>query len=81
MPAYHLRRTLEHADGRSGLAFASDLLEADDVEAAIRAARTLCGTATGMLLTGAVLTDACGRILWSFSLALAREPLCVRPTS
>ncbi len=34
-----------------------------------------------MLLTGAVLTDSLGRILWWFSLALAREPLCIRPTS
>ncbi|SEO29557.1 hypothetical protein SAMN02799625_02931 [Methylobacterium sp. UNC300MFChir4.1] len=81
MPAYHLRRTLEHADGRCGLAFASDRLEADDAEAAIRRARDLCRTAANMLLTGAVLTDSLGRILWSFTLALAREPLCVRPTS
>ena len=35
MPAYHLRRTLEHADGRSGLAFACDSLEAADADAAI----------------------------------------------
>ncbi|MBE7244266.1 MAG: hypothetical protein INR63_04900 [Actinomycetospora chiangmaiensis] len=81
MPAYHLRRTMEHANGRSGLAFASDSLEADDVEAAIRDARDLCRKAAGMLLTGAVLTDSLGQILWSFSLALAREPLCLRPTS
>ena len=39
MPAYHLRRTLEHADGRSGLAFASDSLEAADADAAILKAR------------------------------------------
>ena len=58
MPAYHLRRTLEHADGRCGLAFASDRLEADDAEAAIRRARDLCRTAANMLLTGAVLTDS-----------------------
>lgn len=72
---------MEHANGRSGLAFASDSLEADDVEAAIRDARDLCRKAAGMLLTGAVLTDSLGQILWSFSLALAREPLCLRPTS
>jgi hypothetical protein len=81
MPAYHLRRTLEHADGRSGLAFASDSLEAADADAAILKARERCRKAAGMLLTGAVLMDPVGRILWSFSLALAREPLCVRPTS
>ncbi|MEL6064956.1 hypothetical protein [Methylobacterium sp. DCY52] len=81
MPAYRLRRTLEHADGRCGLAFASDTLEADDAEAAIRAARELCVKAAGMLLTAAVLTDSLGRIQWWFSLALAREPLCIRPTS
>jgi len=81
MPAYRLRRTLEHADGRCGLAFASDSLEAADAEAAILKARDLCRQAAGMILTGAVLTDSSGRILWSSSLALAREPLCVRPTS
>ena len=81
MPAFHLRRTMEHADGRSGLAFASDQLEAEDVEAAIRGAKDLCRRAAGMLLTGAVLMDEFGHILWSFSLALAREPLCARPTS
>jgi hypothetical protein len=81
MPAYHLRRTMEHADGRCGLAFASDRLEAEDAEAAIRGARDLCRKAAGMLLTGAVLMDEVGQILWSFSLALAREPLCIRPTS
>lgn len=81
MPAYRLRRTLEHADGRCGLAFASDSLEAEDAEAAIRAARDLCRRAAGMLLTGAVLTDPVGRILWSSGLALAREPHCLRPTS
>jgi hypothetical protein len=81
MPAYHLRRTLEHADGRSGLAFASDSLEAADAETAILKARELCRRAAGMLLTGAVLMDPVGQILWSFSLALAREPLCIRPTS
>lgn len=81
MPAYHLRRTLEHADGRCGLAFASDRLEAEDADAAIRRARELCHEAAGMLLTGAVLMDPLGQILWSSSLALAREPLCVRPTS
>jgi hypothetical protein len=81
MPAYHLRRTLEHADGRSGLAFASDSLEAADADAAILKARELCHKAAGMLLTGAVLMDPVGRILWSFSLALAREPLCVLSTS
>jgi hypothetical protein len=42
MPAFHLRRTLEHADGRSGLAFASDSLEAADADAAILKARELC---------------------------------------
>ena len=81
MPAYHRRRTMEHADGRSGLAFASDSLEADDAEAAIRGARDLCRNAAGMLLTGAVLTDPLGRILWSCTLALAREPLRIRATS
>jgi hypothetical protein len=81
MPAYHLRRTLEHADGRPGLAFASDRLEAADAEAAIRAAQTVCRTDAGMLLTGAVLLDSLGHILWSGSLAPAREPLCVRATS
>jgi hypothetical protein len=81
MPAYHLRRTLEHADGRSGLAFASDSLEAADAETAILKAKELCRRAAGMLLTGAVLMDPVGQILWSFSLALAREPLCIRPTS
>jgi hypothetical protein len=81
MPAYHLRRTLEHADGRPGLAFACDSLEAADADAAILKAQDLCRKAAGMLLTGAVLMDPVGRILWSFSLALAREPLCVRPTS
>lgn len=81
MPAYHLRRTMEHADGRCGLAIASDRLEADDAEAAIRRARELCVKAAGMLLTGAVLTDSPGQILWWFNLALAREPLCIRPTS
>ncbi|KAA0122927.1 hypothetical protein CIW48_15960 [Methylobacterium sp. P1-11] len=80
MPAYHLRRTREHADGRCGLAFASDCLEADDVEAAIRIARGLCRSAANMLLTGAVLTDSFGRILGSFTLAPAREPLCIRAT-
>ncbi|GAB6969666.1 hypothetical protein JCM16408A_04140 [Methylobacterium phyllosphaerae] len=53
MPAFCLRHTLEHADGRCGLAFASDHLEADGVEAAIRGARELGRTASPMLLTGA----------------------------
>jgi hypothetical protein len=81
MPTYRLRRTLEHADGRSGLAFGSDSLEADDAQTAIAAARELCRRAAGMVLTGAVLLDPFGRILWSFSLALAREPLCAPATS
>ncbi len=53
MPAFCLRHTLEHADGRCGLAFASDHLEADGVEAQIRGARELGRTASPMLLTGA----------------------------
>ncbi len=41
MPAYQLRRTLEHADGPLRPPFASDSLEADDAEAAIRGAREI----------------------------------------
>lgn len=71
---------MEHAEGRSGRACASDRQEAVDVEAAIRGAQELCRKAAGMRLTGAVLMDEVGQILWSFSRALAHEPLCVRPT-